>query len=283
MNKRVIGLISVIALVAIIVIGLIVSLVRVKPGYAGVVYNLRTGMENQTLRQGWHFVAPTERVTTYPISMESVILSKKEDGSFTIPTSAGKTVDVDLEASISFNETMLPVTFSKFRGKSSDIIINSFIIPKIKAWTAEVTSQYDVLDIYGDKRNEINNKCLSHLQAKFKEFGINVDAVNFTRIEPDKNTLAAIQLKVDAQQKLEQEKIEKDKAVIEAQKKSIQAEGEAKAKLIQAQGESKANLEIQKSLTPQLIQKMEMEARQKWGWVTIQGGTPIVDAREGSK
>ena len=267
-------------------ITLATSVERIPQGYVGVVYNINGGIQKETLSQGYHLVSPTKKVTKYPISMEQITLSKsteegdKKDESFLIPTSSGKTVNVDLESTISFNEKMIPKTFSEFRGKNAETIIDTFIKPKIKAWVGEITSQYDVLDIYGDKRNEINNKCLAHLQDKFKGFGINIDSLNFTRIEPDAKTMEAIQNRVNAQQKLEQEKVEKEKAIIEAEKKKIEAQGESDAQFIKAQGEAKANKEVAQSITDGLIKMKEAEARVKHGWVEVQSSSAIVDTRD---
>ena len=58
--------------------------------------------------------------------------------------------------------------------------------------------------------------------------------------------------------------------------KIFEAEAAAKAKIIEAEGEAEANKIISRSLTEQLIKKMEMEARQQHGWVTVQGANTVV-------
>ena len=50
-----------------------------------------------------------------------------------------------------------------------------------------------------------------------------------------------------------------------------------KAKLIEAQAEADANRVIAESITPELIEMKEAEARDKHGWVTVMGGTPVVN------
>ena len=57
------------------------------------------------------------------------------------------------------------------------------------------------------------------------------------------------------------------------------AESEAQVKLIEAQAEAQANQVIAQSITPELIQMKEAEARLEHGWVTVQGaGTVVTDA-----
>lgn len=82
---------------------------KIKPGYVGVVYNLRGGIQDNILTQGLRIVSPFQKVSQYSVATEQAYLSrdKKEgsldDDSFMIPTSDGKTVNVDLEFSYHFD------------------------------------------------------------------------------------------------------------------------------------------------------------------------------------
>ena len=51
------------------------------------------------------------------------------------------------------------------------------------------------------------------------------------------------------------------------------------AKIIEAEAEAKANKTIAESITPELIQMKEAEARLKHGWVTVQGADTVVTAK----
>lgn len=114
------------------------------------------------LTQGWHLVSPTKKVTTYSIGIEQSYLTaedkgdSKDDESFSIPTSDGKTVRVNLEFSYRFDEARVADTFVTFKGKSGETIKDTFIKPKVIAWTQEVSANYPVTDIFGDKRTAIN-------------------------------------------------------------------------------------------------------------------------------
>ena len=168
-----------------------------------------------------------------------------------------------------------------FKGKSGENIKDTFIKPKIIAWTQEVSANYPVTDIFGDKRTQINAELDTYLREKFEPYGIIIDTVNFTDISVDSETAAAIQKKVNAQQELELANIEaetakiqankdrevarvqaeKDKevAAIKAEQKIVTAEADAQAKIIAAEAEAEANREIAASLTPQLIEKIKYE------------------------
>ena len=267
--------------------GTVICLERIPAGYVGVVYNMNGGVDGEVLTQGWHVVPPTKKITTYSIGMEQSYLTSDKKGdspndeSFSIPTSDGKTVRVNLEFSYRFDEERVVETFVMFKGKSGESIKDTFIKPKVVAWTQEVSANHPVTDIFGDQRTVINNELDIHLREKFDAYGIIIDTVNFTDIAVDEETAAAIQKKVTAQQELELASIEaqtakvqaekdkeiariaaeKDKEVasIQAEKTLITAEAKANALRIEAEAEAEANTMIAKSLTGELIEKIKYE------------------------
>lgn len=289
------GILGAALLVFLILGGLLLALlctVRIPAGYVGVVYNMNGGIEDTTLSQGWKLVAPTKKVTTYSIGIEQSYLTSEDKGdspndeSFNIPTSDGKTVRVNLEFSYRFDEERVAETFVNFKGKSGEEIKNTFIKPKIVAWTQEVSANYPVTDIFGDKRTAINAELDVYLREKFDQYGIVIDTVNFTDISVDAETAAAIQKKVAAQQELELANIEaetakiqankeKEVAQISAEKAVIEAEAKAEALRIAAAAEADANREVAASLTAELIEKIKYE---QWDgkMPTVSGAGAIV-------
>lgn len=308
MKKGTIGGISlgVLMLVGLIILAMCAE--RVPTGHVGVIYNMNGGVDGEILTQGWHIVSPTKKVTTYSIGIEQSYLTAVDKGdspndeSFSTPTSDGKSLVVDLEFSYKFDEDRVAETFTRFKGQSGEDVKNSFIKPKMIAWTQEVTAKYPVTDVFGDKRQELNEALDVYLKAKFEPYGIIIDTVNFTNISTDEETQSAIQKKVTAQQELELAQIEaqtakvqaekdkqvalieaeknKETALVQAEQAKIKAEGEAEAKKIAAEAEAEANRKIAESLTPELIEKIKYEA---WDGKlpTVQGsGMPIIDITE---
>ena len=72
---------------------------------------------------------------------------------------------------------------------------------------------------------------------------------------------------------------EQETIKVQNQTKILEAQADAQAKQIAAEAEAKANSTISASLTDKLLKKMEMEAREKHGWVTVQGGTVVTDTK----
>ena len=300
------GKIGAIVLAIVMVVGMALAamcLERVPTGHVGVVYNMNGGVDGEVLTQGWHMVSPTKKVTTYSIGIEQSYLTaankgdSKNDESFSTPTADGKSLTVDLEFSYRFDETCITNTFTRFKGQSGEDVKNTFIKPKMIAWTQEVTAKYPVTDVFGDKRQELNEALDVYLKEKFVPYGIVIDTVNFTNIATDEETQAAIQKKVTAQQEMELAEIEsktakiqaekdkevaliaaqkdKEKAEIEAEMLKIEAEGKAQAEMIAAEAQAEANRKIAASLTPELIEKIKYE---QWNGElpTVQGDTATI-------
>ena len=278
---------------------------RIPAGYVGVVYNLATGLSENTLPEGWKVVPPTKQITLYSIGIEQSYLTSEDKGdspkdeSFKTPTADGKSLTVDLEFSYRFDKERAAEVFRQFKGQSGKEVKNTFIKPKMKAWTQEITAKYPVTDVFGDKRQELNEALDAYLKTKFEPYGIIIDTVNFTNISTDDETQAAIQKKVNAQQELELANIEaktakvqadkdkevaliaaeqeKEKASIEAEQAKIAAQGKADATRIKAEAEAEANKKIAESLTPELLEKNKID---KWSGNVpqVQGsGATIVD------
>lgn len=302
------GKIGAVILALLMIIALVccaICIERVPAGYVGVVYNMSGGVVGETIGQGWHIVPPYKDVTMYSISIEQSYMTagKKGDSpndeSFKTPSSDGKMITVELEFSYHFDPSRVADTYIMFKGQSGVDIKNSYIKPKVYAWTQEVTAQYPVTDIFGDKRTEINDAVFAHLRAKFDEYGIIMDSVNFTDIDVDDETKAAIQRKVTAQQEMELANIEaktakiqaeKDKQVaqvlaeqrvIEANAKAeamlISANAEADALRINAEAKAEANKLINASLSPELLEMIKYEQWNGQLPTVTGGGATIVD------
>ena len=277
---------------------------KIPAGYAGVVYKMNGGIAERTLDQGWHIISPTDKITKYSIGIEQSYLTATSDGdsegddSFSAPSSDGKGLQMELTFTYRFDEDRVAETFTKFKGRSGEKLLTSFIKPNVISWTKEVTAKYPVTDILGEKRSELNTVLSNYLAEKFDPYGIIIENASLINIEVDEETRASITRKVTAQQELELANVEaktakvqaeKDKqvALIEAEKNKemaeiqaeqarIKAQGDADAKEIAAKAEAAANKKIAESITPELLEKIKYD---KWtGEVPkVQGSnTPIV-------
>jgi regulator of protease activity HflC (stomatin/prohibitin superfamily) len=248
-------------------------------------------VKDEVLTQGWHLISPTVKTTLYTVSIEQSYLTSGNNGdsqadeSFSASSSEGKAVTLDLTFTYQFQQDNVTSVFTEFKGQSGKEVRDSFIKPNIISWTKEVVARYKVSDILGSERANVNLALTEYLADKFEPYGITVSNVSLINIEVDSETQQAINAKITAQQNAETQAINNqtaiDKAEAEAKVKLTEAQANADAVRIQTAAEAERYNDLSNAITPQLIQKWEMDARIKHGWVTIQGsGSTIVDSTE---
>ncbi len=174
-----------------------------------------------------------------------------------------------------------------------DLINASMLASAFKDASASLTSKEVTI------RNKVEPMTAICLQAKADEkYGkdvilINQVIINDMNFEDSYNE--AIARKNQAEMEYEQAQVvnrtnierataEKKVAETNAQAAAagvtIAAEAQAKATVIAANAEAEANRIVAESITPMLLQKMEMEARMRHGWVTVITGSAITDVTD---
>lgn len=264
-------------------VGTIVCIERVPVGYEGVVYSMNGGVQDQTLQQGWHVVSPTKKVKLFTVGNEQLILTKdsrsgsKEDESFRVATSDNASIAISFQMSYRFIPDKVIDTYKKFKGMNGEDIVNNRVNTVLKSTVSEITTDYSLMDLYSGNRSEINEKITEYLNHKFAtQYGLQVIDASIIDVHPDKQLKAAINNRVEAQQKADQARAEQETAKVEAETKLIKAKNAAEIAVTKAQGEADANRVLSESITDELIRMKEAEARVKHGWVTVQGADAVV-------
>lgn len=283
------GFIGGIALAVVLVIGLICGLMcieKVPVGYEGVVYSMAGGVQEETLSQGWHLVAPNKKVNLFTVANEQLVLTKDSrdgsegDESFNVSTADDASISISFQMSYRYIPADLVSTYKKFKGMDGEKIVNSRVRTVLKSKISEVTTDYSMMDIYSGNRSKINNEITKCLNDAFKkEYGIEVISASIVDVHPDERLQKTIEDRVTALQKKQQAQAEQETAKVEAETKKIKAQADADAMIIAAQAEADAYRIKSAEITDALLKKWELDARAKHGWVTIQGGTPIVNAQ----
>src|SRR5699024_4323070 len=246
---------------------------KVPEGKVAVVYS-PSGGAKEVLNPGWHFIGLFEKTQEYPTRV--TILKDK----VTVTTNDGKSITMPASYEMKVDRAKVLDIFKELGSQNIEQIQEGYLYQKLFRASRSTVSNYSVLDIYGTKTTEASAK-VTELMAKESEgLGFIVTNVTLGTPELDKDTEAAINARVQAAQANELKRQELENERIEAEKKEVIANGEAQKKLIAAEAEKKSNELIEKSITPELLKLREMEARMKHGWITIQGGTPVVDSKE---
>lgn len=280
-TKTIVGGVTIIGAIVVIVIGAFTCTYNINPGYAGIQYNRNGGLEDEVLGQGWNLVSPFIKVSEYPISIESAYYSnrpdqgREKDDTLVLGTKDGKVIkNVEWTMNYRMNEEDLPKVFNKFRGKPADEIAYGYMRQTTSRILNELSSNYTMVELCGEKKQEFNEKAINELKEFFGKDGILIEQGGLGEIIPDDQTAAAIQSIANAQYKQKEAEVQKQVAIANAQTLVEKANGEAQAKKIEADAIDYYNRKVQESVNGNVI---EYEKIKKWN-----GTLPTTTVGEGT-
>lgn len=269
------------------------SIEKVPTGKVAVQYSV-DGVKEEMLEEGWHFINPLLKTKEFSVSNEQLILSKskkegsEDDESLNVATSDDASISVSFQMSYRYRPDQVVEVYRNFRGMDGEDIVNKRVKSMLKSKISEVTTNYSMMDIYSGNRSELNNKITEYLNQEFTDaYGIEVLDASIIDVHPDDKLKASIDARVKALQEKQQAQAEQEKIKVQKETEKIQAQADAeiaetKAKAeaerikIKANAEAEANKVKAASITEELIRMKEAEARNKFGWVTVQGADAVV-------
>lgn len=284
MKKIISGVVA--AVIALIIV--VTCVARVPVGYVGVVYSAN-GAEQTTLSQGWHFTSPMKHIANFPISQQQIVFSNdpedygvKEHADWHIDAPAsGGMVGINLTVNYNFLPDRVVELYTKFGGIDGESLVASKIQNSIISYVKDVTPRFTVMDIYSDKKSEVNSAITEYLNEKLSsEYGINVSSALVIDVDLDDALKDKIRAKEQAKQDAEIAELNKQTALAQAETDKVKAQAEADIKVIEAQAEAESNRIVSESITDNLIKMKEAEARLKHGWVTVTGADTVVTKGE---
>ena len=285
MKAKVVGVI-----IGIVVVGAaawaVMSGTYVGQGERGVVYTMSDGVQEETLDPGFHFVSPFAKVKDYPIAQQQLVLSNnaadfnedelEKDTHVDAPADGGM-VKMNMSINYNFMPDRITDLYEKFNGMDGDQLVESRIKNSILAYIKEVTPQFSVMDIYSDKRAEVGQAITDYLNSKLNdEYGIQVASASIIDVQLDEELQAKVQAKEQAKQDAEKAELDKQTAIAQGEAAKAKAEADAQVTITNAQAEAEANRLISESITQELIDMKEAEARMEHGWVTVNGAGSVV-------
>ena len=285
MKAKVVGVI-----IGIVVVGAaawaVLSGTYVGQGERGVVYTMSDGVQEETLDPGFHFVSPFAKVKDYPIAQQQLVLSNnaadfnedelEKDTHVDAPADGGM-VKMNMSINYNFMPDRITNLYEKFNGMDGDQLVESRIKNSILAYIKEVTPQFSVMDIYSDKRAEVGQAITDYLNSKLNdEYGIQVTSASIIDVQLDEELQAKVQAKEQAKQDAEKAELDKQTAIAQGEAAKAKAEADAQVTITNAQAEAEANRLISESITQELIDMKEAEARMEHGWITVNGADTVV-------
>lgn len=260
-----------------LVIGLILlpfSIANVPANHVGVVYNgFGGGVQEKTLANGFYFKKPFfDKIYKIPTDVQTVNLDK-----VTTQTHDGQYIDtsVDVKYQILGDDDL--TAFKQFR--EVDRVNKELVKPVVQRAVEQVTVDYDVFDILGPKRNEVYKQINDNVRNELQKFGLTFKSLTILDSDAKDEIELAIQNEAVAQKAIDVAKQEQEKIKVENETKLLQAKTDAEKKAIEAQAEADANKVISSSVTNEMNQYIEAQARLKHGWVEVQTQQAIVDTK----
>ena len=153
--------------------------------------------------------------------------------------------------------------------------------PVVQRSIETVTTKYDVSQILGDSRSEVEQAITEELAKELQEYNLELTSFKLVSTDAEDGIENAINAEAVAQQEVKTAKQQQEKKKIENETKKQQIEAEAEQAKIKAEGQAEANEILSESLTEEIIAYEEVKARQTHGWIEVQGvESAIVDTTE---
>jgi regulator of protease activity HflC (stomatin/prohibitin superfamily) len=244
----------------------------ISPGYVGVVVDLlgdNKGVESKELHVGMHWIAPWRSVYQFPIFEQNDTWEGDREG-FNFQTSEGMAVSAAIGITYHLRPESIPLIFQRYR-RGMDEITHVFIRNYIRDAINKSASKTRIEDLYSGKESFFED-VEKHVREDLAPIGIELSRIYLIgRFHFPTNVIAALNSKIEANQRAQQRENELREAEAEAKKQIAKADGQARCAIVQAQSEAKANHLLSQSVTPELIQ---WQAVQKWdGRLSIVSGS----------
>jgi regulator of protease activity HflC (stomatin/prohibitin superfamily) len=218
------------------------STVNIEAGEAGVLWKRFAGgvvTDKPPLREGFHIVAPWNKVYVYEVRQQELYEKMK------VLSSNG--LDILLETSTWY----LPKSadLGKLHQEIGESYLERIIKPALRSAARSVVGRYTPEQLYSSKRDVIQNEIFEETKVILEDQYVQLNEVLVRDVTLPPTIKDAIERKL----KQEQESLEYEFRLVTAEK-------EAEKQRIEAQGKADANRILSASLTDKILQDKGIEA-----------------------
>lgn len=228
-------------LLSIIPLGLLVfvqSICVIPSNTVGVKYSALHGTSKDTLKEGVHLVTPfVDKI--YKID---TTVQERTDDNVSVQTKDAQWAKMQVNVKYEVSKSNAFKVYKQY--KTMDALKDNIIGNYAQNAMNEVCSNYNIIDLLGDKRNEIINKATDILKQNLEKEGVTLKMLTIKDLDAGKKIEKAISDEAVAKKQVETAKQKQEKARTEAETKLIEAEGEANANAVKT-----------KALTPEVLQE----------------------------
>jgi len=249
------GIVNTVGIV-IIVIGLLLSAVKIiEPGKVGVQV-LFGKVQDAVLESGLHIINPAVEVTTFSIQTENYTMSAKDsegqvqgDDAIRVLSSDGLEVTIDLSVLYRLNPEKAPFILQNIGVNYEDKIVR----PVTRTAIRDNAVNYQAVDLYSIKREEFQAKINQTITQNFAKNGLEVQQILVRNISLPPSVKASIESKINAEQDAQKMQFVLQKERQEADRKRVEAQGIADYQKILSTGLTDKQLQYQAILAQKEI------------------------------
>lgn len=216
----------------------------IDPGEKAVIFRkFQGGLDkDKVYNQGFHVKWPWDDVYIYDVKLSEDISTME------VLSKNGLTI----KAELSYRYKPVDDRIGYIHDQIGPEYHSKIIIPEIRSATREVIGKYLPEELYSSKREDIQDEIFQRSAKSMTEKGLELDAVLIRDIVLPEKLQAAIERKLEQEQKS-----------LEYEFKIQQAKKEAERQRIEAEGKAKANNIVSASLTAKILQEKGIEATLK--------------------
>ena len=217
------------------------TFLTIDPGEKGVLFKrFGGGLEkDKVYSQGFHIVAPWNTMYIYDVRVDEAFE--------TMDVLSKNGLNITVELSYRFQPESQKIGY--LHDEIGKDYITRIIKPEIRSATREVIGQYLPEELYSTKREAIQDEIFSKTSNSVAEKNLVIDAVLIRSVQLPENLKAAIE------QKLQEEQL-----AFQYEFKLDRERKEAERKIIEAQAKADANRILNASLTDKILRDKGIEA-----------------------
>lgn len=246
-------------------VGLLICLfgfyTKIPDNSVGIVYSPFSGTKTEALSEGFHAKNPFDKV--YKISTLTQSMTVKD---LTTQTNDAQYLTSQLDIKYKVDATNAYIVFKQYR--TLDNMSKNMIVPTTQKVLELVTTQYNIIDILGEKRSEVYTKLDLALAEEFAKYGVEFVSISISDMDAGEALEKAISDEAVAKKAVETAEQNLKKAEIDAKQKSVLAQAEqdaakikAETMKIEAQAQKEANELLNFSLSDLILRRQWIE---KW-------------------
>jgi regulator of protease activity HflC (stomatin/prohibitin superfamily) len=240
----------------IVVLGLLLSSVKIiDRGEVGVQV-LFGKVQTEVLESGLHFINPAEEVDTLSVQVQNYTMSSKDsegqirgDDAIRVLSSDGLEVTIDLSVLYKINPDKAPFILQNIGPNYEDKIVR----PVTRTAIRDNAVNYQAVDLYSTKREEFQAKINQTITQNFEKNGLEVQQILVRNISLPASVKASIESKINAEQDAQKMQFVLQKERQEADRKRVEAQGIADYQKIISTGLTAQQLEYQAILAQKEI------------------------------